>query len=235
MSVTPSAPAVSAAMPRIGFHAHGQKKGVQGAAATNSISASTASTSGSNSTPTSTQGLFSNLLQTLEGVIGIPAITSLGIRSTSTAAAAPTAASSTTPAAAQTQNVQTFLHSLFQALKDGGLESPAAATPAGAGSAAGASAASGATGTAGQYEGRLASSLQTLIQQLGTTGAASASAANLSASFNSLIQGTSGTAATTSTASTAALQSFLNGLLRNVQGNDGRAFGAVGNNVNATV
>ena len=64
------------------------------------------------------------------------------------------------------------------------------------------------TGGAGQYQGSLVSSLQTLIQQLGTNGTASASTANLSASFNSLVQGTSGASASGSTASNASLQSF---------------------------
>jgi hypothetical protein len=258
MSVNSTAAAASAALPSINLHPHGHKKGGHGITAGNSVSASTASTSGSNASPTSTQGLFGKLFDTLEQVIGIPAITSLGISSTASGAGAPataavnSAAAGTAPAANQTQKVQTFLHSLMQALKADGLggtpsapaatgaQSTAAASATTAASAAAGSSAATPTGSAGQYEGSLVSSLQTLIQQVGSSGATNATTANLTAAFNNLTQGTnaaatSGAAATNGTTSTASLQSFLSNLLQTVQSNGGHSLSALGNNVNANV
>jgi hypothetical protein len=90
------------------------------------------------------------------------------------------------------------------------------------------------------------SSLQTLIQQVGSSGSTSATASNLSASFNSLIQGVSGNAAATSSAaggsssasnqsSTPSLQTFLNNLLQTVQSSGGQFLSSLGTQVNATV
>ncbi|HWE06121.1 MAG TPA: hypothetical protein VG274_05395, partial [Rhizomicrobium sp.] len=87
--------------------------------------------------------------------------------------------------------------------------------------------ASASTG-AGQYQGSLASSLQTLIQQVGSTGATTPAVSNLESSFNTLMQGLGGSTASTASAaggtgsaqsSTASLQSFLNNLLQNLQTN----------------
>jgi hypothetical protein len=52
-----------------------------------------------------------------------------------------------------------------------------------------------------QYEGSLASSLQTLIQQLSGGGSANPATANLTASFGNLLQGLSGVSAGAASAS----------------------------------
>ena len=135
-------------------------------------------------------------------------------------------------AAGPAQEIQTFLHSLFQALKADGLGSSASTT--------GSTAAQSATGAV-HYQGGLVSSLQTLIQQLGSSGTSTPATATLNASFNSLMQGVNGNAATagSSAASTqtsnAALQNFLSNLLQSVQSSGAHSLSSVGANVNTNV
>jgi hypothetical protein len=94
----------------------------------------------------------------------------------------------------------------------------------------------------------LASSLQTLIQQLGSGGSTSTTAANLSSSFDKLVQGAgsssalasaAGTSSGSSTASNqssnAGLTNFLNNLLQTVQSNGGHSLSSVGATVDAKV
>jgi hypothetical protein len=159
---------------------------------------------------------------------------------TTAAATAATAAAGTTSAGAA-QSVQSFLHALFQALKADGL-GPAGTSSAAtaAGSAAASTGSAGATESgAGRYAGSLVSSLETLIQQVGGTGATSATAANLSASFNNLIANVGGTTAAsgngTSPTSTASLQSFLSGLLQDARNGGGPSRSSLGATVNANV
>jgi hypothetical protein len=199
------------------------------------------------------QNLFSNLLQTLEQIIGVqpssatPATagagavsaagTAAGTAAHAAAGSATSAASASTPAVAQDLNG--FLHSLFQVLKQDGLGSgTGAATPASAGTAL--STGTGASPGAGQYQGSLVSSLQTLIGQVGSTGSTNPAIANLDASFQNLVQGVSGNGASTAASSSnatsssnAALQSFLNNLLQNLQANGLQAPKLTGSNVNA--
>lgn len=88
MSLTVNSAATT--LPTLSLRGHGHKKGVHGDTSLDplgsSSDSSSGSVSGSSAAPTSTQGLFSSLLQTVGQVVGIPAITSLGN-------AAPTAAS----------------------------------------------------------------------------------------------------------------------------------------------
>jgi hypothetical protein len=249
-----------------GGHGHGHKKDVQ----PDALSTTNSSTTGSQVPVGAAQGLFANLLQTLQQAIGLPttpAITATaattGTSATGTGTAASTAASTTAgtasaaTAAAPTvaQDLHGFLHSLFQVLKQDGLGSgtgTAAASastgtfgaPAGTGAAAvtGAPAVAG----AGNYQGSLASSLQTLIQQVGSNGSTSPAIANLNTSFYSLLQGLGvNGASTTSTAaaggttpaqsSSASLQNFLNNLLQNLQANGLQSPKLTGSNVNANV
>lgn len=248
MSLIATAAAASAELPTIKFHGHGHRKGGLLESSTNS--SSTASTPN----PATTQGLFSSLLQSLEQVTGVPVTTLASVLSGTTAASAATPASATTastattaPAATSTasasvsptekEKVQGFLHQLFLALKADGLGSTAGA--AGASTAAGTSTTAAGTAAgvaqAGSYEGSLASSLQTLIQQLGSTGTASAATSNLSASFNSLVAGLGGTATSGASATNSSLQNFLSSLLQNVQTGAAHALSSVGANVNASV
>ena len=259
MSLIATAASASAASPVANLFVHGHRKGGHAA-----ISESSRSLSQS---PTSTQGLFSSLLQSLEQVIGITATTSTSAAAGTTAAAGASAAAGTTGAAATSgiasiattsanaataanpaQEIQSFLHSLFQALKADGLGSSARTTGATAAQSAtstataatGSSASSAATGAV-QYQGGLVSSLQTLIQQLGSSGTSTPATANLSAAFNSLMQGANGNPATTgsSTASTqtsnAALQNFLSNLLQSAQSGGAHSLNSVGANVNTNV
>jgi hypothetical protein len=85
------------------------------------------------------------------------------------------------------------------------------------------------------YQGGLASTLQNLIQESGTNGGPDSDAAKLQAAFDNLMKNsgiavTSGMAAN-GTIQPSGLQTFLNGLLANVQ--SGRASSS-GLNVNAT-
>jgi len=146
--------------------------------------------------------------------------------------------------------LQGFLHSLFSALRQDSPSSAASATTASPASATSAAATASATTSssagAGQYQGSLVSSLQTLIQQLGGSGSNTPAATNLSKSFAGLVQGssasTAGTGAATasggtaaSTAATAQLTNFLNGLLQKIQANGSQAPTLLGSHVNANV
>jgi len=99
MSLTVNAAATT--LPSLSLRGHGHKRGVHGDTGNDSIgsssSASSSSASGSTDVPTSTQGLFSSLLQTVGQVVGIPAITALG--STSPTASSGVAANSQSPSA----------------------------------------------------------------------------------------------------------------------------------------
>jgi hypothetical protein len=234
----------STTLPVVNFHSHGHghHKGLV-------TDAASASGSSSGQIPVGgVQNLFSNLLQTLEKIIGVQpssatsaaagtgAVPATGTASGTTASSA---SGSTTPAAtaAVTQDLNGFLHSLFQVLKQDGLGGTAnTATTAASTVPAPASGSLAASTGAGQYQGSLVSSLQTLIQQVGSTGSTNPAIANLDASFNNLVQGASGSnASTTPSSSNAALQSFLNNLLQNLQDNGLQAPKLTGSSVNANV
>ena len=202
--------------------------------------------SGSSQPPTTTQGLFSTLLQSVQQVAGIPGVASLAasavaavasaVHSGSAASAASAGAGSGLPGPASTaasvtpaQNVQSFLHSLFAALKaDGpGMSGAAASVPPATPSA-------GNGAAAGHYQGGLAASLQSLIQQV-DSGAATPATAHLNASFDTLRQGADGTAAASASNPTASLTNFLHHLLQTVQTGAAQSLSPVGGNVNASV
>ena len=180
------------------------------------------------------QPLLGSMMQSLQQVVGSQATgtsPATGTTAASTGAAAPIAASPTVA-----QDMSGFMHSLFQALQQGG-----AAGGAGTTAAAPSTGSASATGGAGQYQGGLASSLQTLIQQVGSTGATTPAISNLESSFNSLMQGVRGTASTaaaggaTSASSTASLQSVLNNMLQNLRTNGLQMPNLSGSRVNARV
>ena len=140
MSMIATAASASAASPIANMFVHGHKKGMH--AAINESSSS------SSQSPTSTQGLFSSLLQALEQVVGIPtsastspaAGTTAVTGTTGTAAASGAASTATTSANAATasnpaQELQSFMHMLFQSLKADGLGSSTTSTGAAAGQA----------------------------------------------------------------------------------------------------
>lgn len=240
-------------------HGHGHKKGMS------ADSLSTPSTSTSNSTTAqlpvgATQGLFASLLQSLQQVIGVQPVAAttatsatgaIGGTSAGTAASAVGgAASATTVTPTLAQDLQGFLHSLFQVLKQEASGTGAGIAIGGtlaAASSIGANGAPAVTG-AGQYQESLASSLQALIQQVGSTGSASPDIANLDNSFSNLVSGLTGNTAsaastsaiggstsTNNQSSNATLQTFLNNLLQNLQANGSQAPKLRGTNVNANV
>jgi hypothetical protein len=243
-------------------HGHGHKKGI--------LADSLSSTSSSNSTTAqlpvgAAQSLFASLLQSLEQIIGVQpsaattattattATSATGVAgvaggtSTSTAASpAGGAASATAVSPTLAQDLHGFLRSLFQVLKQEASATRAGTASAGTLAAASSTGVNGAPAVTGaaQYQGSLASSLQGLIQQVGsTTGSSSAAIANLDNSFSNLMSGLTGnTASTASTSlggatstqsSNAALQTFLNNLLQNLQANGLQAPKLTGTNVNA--
>jgi hypothetical protein len=192
---------------------------------------------GGSAQPASTVSLFGSLLQSVEQVVGIPAAAApAGISSTAaagstgaTAGTSATAGTGAATAASPAQQVQSFLYSLFQALK-AGLGTPGAAGTAASGTA------TGSGSSAGQYAGSLASSLQSLIQQLGSGGSASPQVANLESAFSGLIGASSGSAGSTAAAastSNASLQGLLTNLLQNVQSAGASSIPTVGSAVNA--
>jgi hypothetical protein len=233
-------------------HRHGHMKGMLADAMSNTGSSSITGNSATGQPPAgAAQGLFGSLMQTLEQIIGgqpasastAPAATSVaGGTSTGTAVSAAGGVSPATAASpALAQNLGGFLHSLFQVLKQEG--SGAAAGTAAAASSTGVNGAPAVT-AAGQYQGSLASSVQALIQQVGSTGSASPAIANLDNSFSNLISGLNGNTASTASgaggasatqSSNAALQGFLNNLLQNLQANGLQAPKLTGTNVNASV
>lgn len=206
--------------------------------------------------PASTTSLLGTLLQSSLQVAGLPAMSTAApsagasgavaaAGSVRAGAAASSAGTGAAPSSSPTQQVQSFMYSLFQALKADGLGAAGASGAAGSSGAtlgsSGATISSGATlgsgGVSAQYAGSLASSLQTLIQQLGSGAPAPAQVANLRAAFNNLVaaaSGAAGSSAATPATSNAALQNFLSNVLQSVQGGGSLSL-AVGSNVNAKV
>src|ERR1700690_4481591 len=204
-----SAASQSVALQRVDFLGHSRKKPTLGDSANNAGAIGQIPAGAG-------QNLLSNALQALEQAIGtqsasaIPgaavsptsagALTSVGASAGATASAS--AATTLDPSNVK-QDLHAFLHSLFQALKQQGLGGGAGATASTASAAAGAASnstagsGSGANGI-GQYAGGLESSLQTLIQQLGSSGTATPATAQLTTSFNNLVQGLSAGSATPS-------------------------------------
>ncbi len=209
------------------------------------------------------QNLLSNALQSLQQAIGTQSAGAITAAGGATSAGSATSAGAAVPAAPAPaasdvkQQLSTFLHSLFQTLRQDGLAGSAASTTnsASTASAAGATAAAtpaAATGAAGagvgQYAGSLESSLQTLIQQLGSNGASTPATANLTTAFNNLVQGLkasgvqlSGSGAATApitasaTSSPADLKNFLGNLIQNLHHNGVQTPGLLGASVNAQV
>jgi hypothetical protein len=194
------------------------------------------------------QGLLANLVQSLQQTLGIspaPAATSTPAVSPASATTAATNTAATTGSGAVAtpvnpqiaQDLHSFLHSLFKALRD---ESQGASGNGAAGAAATTSAAtttaSTATGTA-SYQGNIVSSVQALIGQLSGGGAANAATTQLQTAFNRLSQDVSAAAGTgTATASTGAnLQQFLTSFLQDLQSAGSATPSLVGANVNAKV
>jgi hypothetical protein len=239
MSLITSAHAASNALPTVNFHPHGRGHGKKGS---DMESQSVSSIGSVGQMPVGvSQGLLGNMLQSLQQTVGSQATAG---PAPTTAATGTTAASTTGTGAATTaaasptvaQDLSGFMHSLFQVLRQqesaGGASSAAAAPSTGSASAA------------GQYQGSLASSLQTLIQQVGSTGSTTPAISNLESSFNTLMQGAGGGAATASTAasggttatsSTASLQNFLTNVLQNLQTNGLQMPNLSGSHVNAKV
>jgi hypothetical protein len=255
--------AAAAASPIANLFTHGHKKGVH--------SGKEPTAGSPTQGPATTQSLLSSLFESIEQVIGIsvtapqraapataPAAGAVTAAAgagaagasaraagapaavmSSTATPSATAAASAVPGSAQ--DVQSFLHSLFQALKADGLGAGAGATAsAAAGAGPGTGVVAGATLGAGRYDGGFVASLQTLIHQVGSNAPATAATSNLSASFNTLVQGAHGSAAVadaggSAAASQASLQNFLGNLLQSVQGGGIHSFSAMGANVNARV
>ena len=234
MSSIITANAASSALPTVNFHPHGRgKKG-------SDLESQTASSIGSvGQLPVGTsQPLLSSLLQSLQQTVGSGATAGTAATSATTGTtAASTTGAATAPIAANptvAQNLNGFTHSLFQVLQQGG-----------AAGGAGTTAAASSAGSVGQYQGSLASSLQTLIQQIGSTGSTTPAISNLESSFNTLLQGAGGGAAstastaaaggTTSASSTASLQSFLNNVLHNLQSSGLQPPNLSGSSINARV
>jgi hypothetical protein len=251
MSLIATAAAASAASSTVNLFTHGHKKGSHAGSAKDGTAAS------STQAPATTQSLLSSLFESIQQVIGIsitaptlPAsatTASAGAVTATAGAGAPAAAATTTPgttavasaAPGSAQDVQSFLHSLLQALKADGLGGSSGATASAAGVGTGAAVGAGATSGTVRYDGSLVSSLQTLIHQVDSNGPATAATSNLSTSFNKLIQSGSGGAgvadAGSGTASQASLQNFLSNLLQNVQSSGVHSISAMGANVNAKV
>src|ERR1700691_6061448 len=246
MSSIAIANAASATLPTVNFRSHGRAQG--GHKKSSELESESASSIGNvGQMPVgATQGLLGNMLQSLQQAVGAQATAATA--ATSTTAATGTSAAGTTgtgTSAATTaaspsvaQDLNGFMHSLFQVLRQEGAAGAAAATPStGTGTAA-------AAGGAGQYQGSLASSLQTLIQQVGSNGSTTPAIAKLESSFNTLVQGLSGNASSSAStpvaggtastqSSTASLQNFLNNLLQNLQTNGLQTPNLSGSSVNA--
>jgi hypothetical protein len=246
MSSIAIANAASTTLPTVNFRSHGRGHG--GRKVSSEMESQSASSMGNvGQMPVgAAQGLLGNMLQSLQQAVGAQA--TAGTAANSTTAVTGTNAASTTgtgTSAATTaaspgvaQDLNGFLHSLFQVLRQDGAAGAAAATPStGTGTAA-------AVAGVGQYQGSLASSLQTLIQQVGSNGSTTPAIANLESSFNTLVQGLSGNASSTAStsavggtastqSSTASLQNFLNNLLQNLQTNGLQTPNLSGSSVNA--
>jgi hypothetical protein len=238
MSSITIANAASNALPTVNFRPHGRGK-----KSSEMESQSESAIGGVGQMPVgASQPLLGSVLQSLQQVVG-----SQATGTTATSSATGTTAASTTGAAAPiaasptvAQEMSGFMHSLFQVLQQGG-----SAGGAGTTAAAPSTGSAPAAGGAGKYQGSLASSLQTLIQQVGSTGATTPAISNLESSFNSLVHGVGGGAASTATtaaaggatsaSSTASLQSFLNNTLQNLQTNGLQMPNLSGSRVNARV
>jgi hypothetical protein len=235
MSLIATAAGASAS-PIVNLLTHGHKKGSHAGGKDGTANSSTQG-------PATTQSLLSSLFESIQQVIGISvtapsaAVPAAGAVTAATGAGAtPSATVAASAAPGSAQDVQGFLHSLFQALKADGLGASAGATAsavAGAVPATGIGA--GAASGAGRYDGSLVSSLQTLIHQVNSNGPATAATSNLSASFNTLIQGAHGSAAVADAGGSASLQNFLGNLLQSVQSSGIHSFSGMGANVNAKV
>jgi hypothetical protein len=239
MSLIATAAGASAS-PIVNLLTHGHKKGSHAGGKDGTANSSTQG-------PATTQSLLSSLFESIQQVIGISvtapsaAVPAAGAVTAATGAGAtPSATVAASAAPGSVQDVQGFLHSLFQALKAEGLGASAGATASSTASAvAGAVPATGigagAASGAGRYDGSLVSSLQTLIHQVNSNGPATAATSNLSASFNTLIQGAHGSAAVADAGGSASLQNFLGNLLQSVQSSGIHSFSGMGANVNAKV
>ena len=249
MSSIAIANAASTTLPTVNFRSHGRAHG--GRKLSSEMQSQSASSVGSvGQMPVgAAQGLLGNMLQSLQQAVGAQTSAATAANSTtaaigtgaaSTASTAGTGTSAATTAASPgvAQDLNGFLHSLFQVLRQEGAAGAGAATPsAGTGTAAPAAG-------VGQYQGSLASSLQTLIQQVGSNGSATPAIAKLESSFNTLAQGLSGNASSTAStavaggtastpSSTASLQNFLNNLLQNLQTSGLQTPNLSGSSVNA--
>jgi len=240
---------------------HGHKKDALETGSTDDSTSSASITGGSEigQLPVGvSSALFGSLLQSLGQTIGTQASatpatgavsTTSGVTAGTTTAAAASAGSSSIPAAssaaapAHSQKVQAFMHSLFQALKQDGLNSKAGVSSPSA-TAAPAAAGGTALATPASYTGTLTGSLQTLIQQIGAGGTANAATQNLSSAFQQLSNASSGVASASaatpansasSQSSNEGLQNFLNNFLASLQGSAAPALNALGNHVNANV
>jgi hypothetical protein len=239
MSSITSANAASNALPTVNFHPHGRGHGKKGS---DMESQSVSSIGSVGQMPVGvSQGLLGNMLQSLQQTVGSQTTGTAATTAATGTTAASTTGAGTAAAATPTvaQDLSGFMHSLFQVLRQqgsaGGASTTAAAPSTGSASAA---------GGAGQYQGSLASSLQTLIQQVGSTGSTTPAISNLESSFNTLMQGAGGGAATastsaaggtTATSSTASLQNFLTNVLHNLQTNGLQMPNLSGSRVNAKV
>lgn len=219
MSLSAISAAASTALSALNFHPHGHRKGAH-VDIQNSSSGTDGSSIGQLPVGVSTS-LFGNLVQSLQQAMGAQAATA----TPATAAAAVPAVQSVSGIAAaanaqspgRQQELQAFTHSLFQSLKQDGFD-----------------ASSGASAI---------SSLQTLVQQLGSGAPATAANTTLNSTFQNLVNGSStGSAAASSVSapasdpsSTTALQSFLNSLLRNLQAGGTVSLNGIGNSLNTKV
>ncbi len=252
--------AAAAASPIANLFTHGHKK-------SGHTGGKEATAGSATQGPATTQSLLSSLFESIEQIIGIsvtapqravpataPAVgavtaaagatvTAGGALAAMSSTTAPTATAAASAVPGNAQDVQSFLHSLFQALRADGLGAGAhagATASAAAGAGLGTGVGAGATFGAGRYDGSFVSSLQTLIHQVGSNAPATAATSNLSASFNTLVQGAHGSAAVadaggSAAVSQASLQNFLGNLLQSVQGSGIHSFSAMGANVNARV
>lgn len=243
MTLSAIASSLSSSLPAVNFHPHGHRKGAHIDTNGSSSTLSTSSSSGSSGIGLlpvgATTPLFTSVLQSLQRTVGAAAS---GASSGTTAVGAATSAGGSTAAGGTTAlsnapaNIQAFMHSLFQALKQDGLGSSGAAAGSSASSTTAGAAAAGATGTS--YQSNLVSSLNTLIQQLSSGSQPTSATATLSAAYQNLVGGSTSAAAASAGANSAAnggLQTFLSNLLQNLQGNGVHALGSVGNSVNANV
>jgi len=112
----------AAAPPTISFHPHGHKKGIHGSTSTESSSSS------SNQAPATTQGLFSTLLQSLEQVIGVPAILGASAAPAAAATSASGAPSATNAAAPTAGAIASNLTQLLQTVQSTGRSSSSVGT-----------------------------------------------------------------------------------------------------------